>query len=116
MITVCFFTRGSRLCGYKLSGHAGAGEYGRDIVCAAVSSAAYLTANTLTDCFGVDCAVNTGEGTMELMVGKTQDEAKLVTSDALIKGLREHLRQLREQYPNNVRIITVNSGKEHYYA
>ena len=113
MIVVCFLKRGPRLCGYKMSGHAGAGEYGRDIVCAAVSSAAYLTANTLTDCFAVDCSVTAEDGNMELTVIQGQDDAKLITSDALIKGLREHLRQLKDQYPKNISIITVNSGKEH---
>ena len=35
------------LSGFSVTGHAGAGEYGQDIVCAAVSSATYMTANDL---------------------------------------------------------------------
>lgn len=42
-----------RLLGFRLCGHAGWGEEGTDIVCAAVSSAAYLVANTATDVLGV---------------------------------------------------------------
>ena len=42
------------LCGFEISGHSskdGADEVGK-IVCAAVSSAAYLAANTVTDIIG----------------------------------------------------------------
>lgn len=50
MISVAFLTppEGGVL-GFSMEGHAEYGEAGEDIVCAAVSSAAYLVVNTLTD-------------------------------------------------------------------
>ena len=49
MIKAEFIKYGGGLAGFSVSGHACAGEYGHDIVCAAVSSAVMLTANTITD-------------------------------------------------------------------
>ena len=48
MISVAFLTppEGGVL-GFSMEGHAEYGEAGEDIVCAAVSSAAYLAANTM---------------------------------------------------------------------
>ena len=50
MIRIDFLTLPSGgLLGFSMEGHAGYGEEGEDIVCAAVSSAAYLTVNTITE-------------------------------------------------------------------
>ena len=46
MIRAVFF-EGENGRGFEISGHAG-GSAGRDIVCAAVSSAVYMAANTVT--------------------------------------------------------------------
>ena len=43
---------GGAAAGFHITGHAG-GEAGTDIVCAAVSSAAYLVANTVTEVMGL---------------------------------------------------------------
>ena len=54
MICAEFFTRpDGDLVGFRISGHSGCGEEGNDIVCAAVSSAAYMTANTVTEILSV---------------------------------------------------------------
>ena len=66
-----FFRSNGVLTGFSLSGHSGAGEAGEDIVCAAVSSAAYMTANTLTDVYRFPAAVRAEDGrmTVELSEG-----------------------------------------------
>ena len=48
MIYAEFFTRQEKLYGFKISGHAGYADKGEDIVCASVSSAVQLVANTIT--------------------------------------------------------------------
>ena len=113
MTTVCFFTHNGLPRGFEISGHAGAGEAGYDIVCAAVSSAAYLVANTITDVIGTDCEVSADEGYMKLMTddGQTDSECQHI-----LEGLRLHIEQLCEQYPKNIRITSVNTGKEQHHA
>ena len=118
MTTVCFITRGKQLCGFEISGHAGAGEAGYDIVCAAVSSAAYLIANTLTDVVGVDCEAVVDDGYMKLMITEDASRGEQTEKECqhILEGLRLHIEQLREQYPKNIRITSVNTGKEQHHA
>ena len=49
MVTVTFYRSGDLLQGFKISGHSGYAQEGSDIVCAAVSSASLMVANTITD-------------------------------------------------------------------
>lgn len=53
MINACLFRKDSRLSGFELSGHADSGEYGQDIVCAAVSVLSINTINSLEKLAGV---------------------------------------------------------------
>ena len=49
MIQVIFTVKDNDICGFEISGHSDYAEEGSDIVCAAVSSAALMTANTITE-------------------------------------------------------------------
>lgn len=103
MISVVFFNDNGSLRGFRLSGHAGFAESGRDIVCAAVSSAAYLTANTVTDVAGIPADVTEKDGLLELKVAP-QDAA---TVGVVLNGFRLHMKQLAEQYPQQITITEV---------
>ena len=48
MIEAIFTVTDKVIQGFEISGHSDYSEEGSDIICAAVSSAAYMTANTLT--------------------------------------------------------------------
>ena len=98
MIKIRFTTRKNTILGFELKGHAGYGEHGQDIVCAAVSSAAYMVANTLTEIMCLTPEISVSEG--EMSVKLTSDQA-LRASD-LMQGFSLHLRELEEQYPNNI--------------
>lgn len=101
MISVKFFAAGkgsSRLAGFQVSGHSGI--QGESIVCAAVSSACYMTANTITDVLLIDADISLRDGLMKLKVGN--DEAD--KAQAVLQGLQLHLVQLAEQYPDKIRI------------
>ena len=54
MIKARFFTEDNLICGYEISGHSGSAESGQDIICAFVSSAAYMAANTLSEIVGCE--------------------------------------------------------------
>ena len=103
MISVVFFNDSGSLRGFRLSGHAGFAESGQDIVCAAVSSAAYLTANTVTDVAGVPADVTEKDGLLELTIAP-QDAA---TVRDVLEGFRLHMTQLAEQYPQHITITEV---------
>ena len=85
---------------FTVSGHAGYAESGSDIVCAAVSSAAYMTANTVTEVLGVKAKAAVRDGKMQFSVSGSKEAV------SIIRGLRLHLTQLQEQYPDHIEITT----------
>ncbi|MBR1778986.1 MAG: ribosomal-processing cysteine protease Prp [Clostridia bacterium] len=88
--------------GFQISGHSAYDECGKDIVCAAVSSAAFMAVNTITDILKVDAeAMVNKSGNMFFKV-KREDLSHC--KDILI-GFKLHMISLEEIYPKN---ITVN--------
>lgn len=104
MICAEFFTKPEgELVGFRISGHSGSGTEGSDIVCAAVSSAAYMTANTVTEILGVDANVQAEEGYMFVRI----PDAAARDCRALFAGLKLHLLGLEEQYSENINVSYV---------
>ncbi len=98
MIRAEFFVKGGTPVGFRVSGHSGASEAGMDIVCAAVSSAAYLTANTVTDVMRVPAEASVSGDAMVLRVPEKDASA----CGALLRGFRLHMLALQKQYPENI--------------
>lgn len=94
MICAEFFKKNGMFVGFKISGHSGEADKGCDIVCAAVSSAAYMTANTVTDVIGVKAGVDVKDGYMELKIPSGSAAGCMVP----LKGFRLHMEELRKQY------------------
>ncbi len=95
-----FFRKNGTLTGFTLSGHSGAGKEGEDIVCAAVSSAAYMTANTLTDVYRFPADITVRDGFLSLELSE-QDAGKC---RELMEGFLLHLTQLQGQYPHHIQV------------
>ena len=98
MISVTFYKDGAEFSGFEFSGHSDYADSGYDIVCSAVSSAAYLTANNITDIFGIKADVTVFDGHMKLTAHKSDN------LNRLIDGLYRHTLQLKEQYPNDIKV------------
>ena len=84
---------------FVIKGHSGFAEEGSDIVCAAVSSAAIMTVNTVTEILGE-------KGNTKVKDGFLQFEASGKPARDLIKGLKLHLEGLSEEYPDYVTVTT----------
>ena len=100
MIKVRFSVGNRQLKGFEISGHAMYAESGSDIVCASVSSAAYMAANTITDVIGADADAVAGDGTMSVTLNQPNEQAQ-----AVLRGLELHLTELSKQYPQNIKLI-----------
>ena len=101
MIQAVFFTGPSgELTGFRLTGHSGLAEEGSDILCAAVSSAAYMTANTVSDVIRAEARITDDEGYMNVAVALR--DAKRCRD--LFEGFKLHLQGLEEQYPENIEV------------
>lgn len=96
-----FFSKEGQIAGFRIRGHALYGDPGEDIVCASVSSAAYMTANTLTDIVKVKMAIeNANDGMMKVVVS-TADRDK---AEYFLEGLKLHITELAKMYPRNIRV------------
>lgn len=99
MICAEFFTEpDGELVGFRISGHNG--EAGQDIICSAVSSSAYMAANTITDVIKADARVTVEDGYMLVMV--SSKEAK--SCRVVLAGFKLHMLGLEEQYPQNINV------------
>jgi uncharacterized protein YsxB (DUF464 family) len=96
-----FFINQGVLVGFELSGHSNSGQYGNDIVCAAISSAALMTANTITEIYDIPASIDERDGYLKIKL--TISNAK--RCQELLKGFRLHLTELENQYPSNIKVI-----------
>ena len=90
------------IIGWTVSGHAGAAESGKDIVCAAVSSAVYMTANTITEVCGVQAEIDVNDGWFSLKIDAKDADA----CHTVLEGFSLHLQQLQQQYPEYIEFKT----------
>ena len=102
MTSVKFLADEKGLYGFNLSGHCSKDsddEVGK-IVCAAVSSACYMAANTITEVIGDKVDAKVDDAVMEFKVFNPTD-----ASVKVLKGLELHLKELSDQYSNNIKLI-----------
>ena len=102
MINAVFTVSNGLICSYEISGHSDFSEQGSDIVCSAVSSAAYMAANTVTDIIGDFAAADVRDGYMRFEIKNPCESSKLV-----LEGLRLHLKELSKQYGKRLSITEV---------
>lgn len=100
MIRVKFRQSEGMLTGFSVSGHAGYDEYGKDIVCASVTSAVQLTANGITEIQKLPAQVKVNENTIQLQVPKEQAGQ----AGAFLNALLLHLRLLSQEYEGTIEI------------
>ncbi|MBQ4050344.1 MAG: ribosomal-processing cysteine protease Prp [Oscillospiraceae bacterium] len=100
MTKATFFSKSGKLYGFSVSGHTGYGVAGRDILCAAISSAVQMTANGITEILKKEAKVEARGATVTLQLENDPDEM----SSAMIEALKLHLEVLREDHPKNIQI------------
>ena len=118
MIKVKFLGANGFITGFEFDGHADESkkrtsnfftiarfdvpeqDHDGKIICSAVSSAAYMTANTITDIMGICAGQDVGDGYMLL----TLNEKDAQRAQDLLKGLELHIKSLAEQYPENIEV------------
>ncbi|MEE0857877.1 MAG: ribosomal-processing cysteine protease Prp [Acutalibacteraceae bacterium] len=99
MIEISLFTLAEGdLVGFRLKGHSGYAESGSDIVCSAVTSAALMTANTVTEILKVPAEAEAEEGNIMLRVFSKD----AVTCRDVLQGFKLHMLLLEEQYSDYI--------------
>ena len=100
MIEAAFICANCHVIGFAVSGHAGYADSGKDIVCAAVSSAVQLTANGITEILHYPAEVSAEGDTVRLHTSGELPEGV----QAMLDAFRLHIELLRDDYPKFIRI------------
>ncbi len=98
-----FFTESGKTVGFRLSGHATLDSMDVEgkTVCAAVSSAAYMTANTVTEIIGLEADASVDDGEMSFRIKNRSEKAQW-----MLEGFKLHITELAAQYPDRIRVIS----------
>ena len=99
MIRIEFFKSGDMLKGFECKGHTGLADSGEDVVCAFISSACYLAANTVTEIIKLDARASAADGYMTLQIKSSPEKAQ-----DILNGLVLHLTELQKDYPQNIKV------------
>ena len=81
-----------------ISGHANSAEYGKDIVCASVSSIVYTTINALKKI--KEDSIEVEDNSKMMIKLLVEDEI----TNKLIDNMMELLRSIEEDYPKNLSV------------
>lgn len=100
MIKIEFFSGINGLCGFEASGHAIGGDAGENVLCAYVTSACIMAANTVTEIIGLDADSQSDDGYLKLMIMENSAAAQDV-----LGGLKLHLTELQKEYPQSIKVI-----------
>lgn len=101
MISIQIVKIGEILVGFDVKGHSDSATKGEDIICASISSACYLIANTFIEIMGIDVSVKIHDGYMQMIV----PTASAPQAQELLKGFQLHVSEIAKEYPNNIEII-----------
>ncbi len=100
MIEVEFFRSEGLFKGFTSKGHSLTAPSGQDILCAFVSSACLMAANTVTDVLNLSADAEAEKGFLRLEI---KDDP--VSAQDILKGLLLHLNELQKEYPENIKVI-----------
>ncbi|MDR1467635.1 MAG: ribosomal-processing cysteine protease Prp [Oscillospiraceae bacterium] len=99
MVIVKMLKNKGKFLGFDIKGHVGKGEIVDNIVCAAVSSAAYMAVNTITNVVNAQARIHvdsSGGMFARITSGYNQE------CDDILKGLEIHLFEISEENPNSI--------------
>ena len=104
MVNITVFKKHGDYAGFESSGHAGYGEEGNDIVCAAVSALLINTVNSIETFTEDDFSGEEGDGYLSLhFTGEVSEKSELLM-DSLMLGLK----MIEENYGHRFLEITTN--------
>ena len=107
MIRVTFQKKDHELVSFEMTGHAGFGEYGEDIVCAGVSVLAITIVNSIEKLAGYQPIVDVDEvkgGYLYFEVVRDVTKVQAYTTQILLNTLLLGLEGIQEEYPNYLTI------------
>jgi hypothetical protein len=99
--------KNSLVSSIELSGHAGSGPYGFDLVCAAVSGISIGTVNAIGELTNVDLTIEEGGegGYLKIVFSALHSNSELDKAQLLVEGMLVSLRSVEKEYGEFIQII-----------
>lgn len=104
MIIVNFKRKHSKIVSFKISGHAGYEEAGKDIVCSAISSIAFTIVNGITDILYIEPDIEQKDGllSLDLSCNSLDDIEK---SQILLETMLLGIKCIENEYGNYIKVM-----------
>jgi len=98
---------GRRITGFETIGHSGYAPAGKDIVCAAITSAVRLVECVLNDVMGLSAPVSVNEKNthISLRLPRSLEPSADSTCQILLTGMMSYLCDLRNEYPDYLEVL-----------
>ena len=103
MIKINFYKKQNSIVKFTMDGHAGFSE-GDDIVCAAASSAAWMTVNGIENVAKVDCGYEQGDGYIFFILPDDLAQSEMQRTDLLLDSFYLYMIELEGQYPDYIKV------------
>ena len=99
MINIKVQYKNDKISKVTIKGHANYETFGKDIVCAAVSSIATTSINAILTLDSDACKYEVNDGKLDISINENSDMAL-----KLINNMLNMLKELQNQYPKNIEI------------
>ena len=103
MITVTVTRENGNPVGFRVSGHANMGEYGEDLVCAAVSAIVQTAILGITEVCHISAGVSIDEGETVCILNKDASADEIQRAGIVIDTMIAGLRSIQQSYPRTLK-------------
>jgi uncharacterized protein YsxB (DUF464 family) len=103
MITVTVTRENGNPVGFRVSGHANMGEYGEDLVCAAVSAIVQTAILGITEVCHISAGVSIDEGKTTCILSKDASADEIQSAGVVINTMIAGLRSIQQSYPRTLK-------------
>ena len=103
MITVTVIREQKTVVGFTVSGHANMGEYGEDVVCAAVSAIVQTAILGITEVCRIKAGISIEEGETVCILSKDASADEIQRAGIVINTMIAGLRSIQASYPKTLK-------------
>ncbi len=103
MIPVTVTRENGNPVGFRVSGHANMGEYGEDLVCAAVSAIVQTAILGITEVCHIPAGVSIEEGETVCILSKDASADAIQNAGVVINTMIAGLRSIQASYPKTLK-------------
>ncbi|GGB28283.1 ribosomal-processing cysteine protease Prp [Virgibacillus dakarensis] len=107
MIDVTIFRLGEQIAAFEISGHAGSGPYGFDLVCAGVSAVSFGAVNAVLELCQINLEIEQGNegGYLHVALPADLDDRLTAKVQLLFAGMIVSLKTIASEYSQFITIV-----------